>query len=430
ILTSIDLETVIDNFETLTTIVDNGNGTFTYTDEDNVTTTIDISNLETLTSIALNTDNTHIDYIDEDGATTQLDLTDIVKNLESLTVLAYNDSTNTLTYTDETGIPYNLNLNEGTVAYNAVTNVITYTDAAGNATTLTLNATDLSYNTTTQNLVYVNSLGVTQTIDLGNLVNSVIDAKDLTAADASITVTDGTGATLVDSNIKVADGGISTIKLADNAVNSAKIIDGEVKTDDLANTNVTAVKLNNDVAGVGLVKNSTTNALDVNANNGLNVDSTADAVQLGGNLIKPTTVITDATNTLALAGLQPGTTSDKLVVAESDGTLRQVNAAMPKFFYMPPIIFDTSVNGTFTKNLHTEYLGQFSGTSNPTLVRSTAAPSEIPNVPGPTDLYYYITYYDTNVFSNVSINANGVLTYNIINNATAASFMTIVFVVK
>ncbi|MFD2591071.1 hypothetical protein ACFSTE_09530, partial [Aquimarina hainanensis] len=39
---------------TLTTIIENANGTFSYVDEDGSTTTVDVSNLETLTSLALN----------------------------------------------------------------------------------------------------------------------------------------------------------------------------------------------------------------------------------------------------------------------------------------------------------------------------------------------------------------------------------------
>src|SRR5690606_24958447 len=75
--TSIDLQTVIKNFETLTSIVANSDGSFTFTDEAGVTTIVDIGDLETLTSIALNPDNVNIDYTDEDGIITQLDLTQI-----------------------------------------------------------------------------------------------------------------------------------------------------------------------------------------------------------------------------------------------------------------------------------------------------------------------------------------------------------------
>ena len=52
-------------------------------------------------------------------------------------------------------------------------------------------------------------------------------------------------------------------------------------------------------------------------------------VQLGGTLIKPTTLVTDATNTLKISGLQSGSlASDSLVVSSTDGTLKRVTAEM------------------------------------------------------------------------------------------------------
>ena len=47
-----------------------------------------------------------------------------------------------------------------------------------------------------------------------------------------------------------------------------------------------------------------------------------------------------------------------------------------------------------------------------------------------TDLYYYITNYDTNVLENVSIDNNGVMTYDIKAESDYDSFMTVVFVLK
>lgn len=51
------------------------------------------------------------------------------------------------------------------------------------------------------------------------------------------------------------------------------------------------------------------------------------SLELGGTLTKPTTLTTDATNTLKIAGLQSGSlTSDSLVVSGTDGTLKRVSA--------------------------------------------------------------------------------------------------------
>ena len=98
---------------------------------------------------------------------------------------------------------------------------------------------------------------------------------------------------------------------------------------------------------------------------------------------------------------------------------------MPKFFYMPSIYFDTTVLGTFTKDLYDLYYKQF---TNPT-IKSTGAFGKVP-VLGKTDLEYYITYLDPTVFKDVTIDAEGRMTYTIISNATDLSFLNIVFVVK
>ncbi len=235
-------------------------------------------------------------------------------------------------------------------------------------------------------------------------------------ADGNTTVISGTGTAANPNIVEVADGAISTVKLKNGAVTTNKIADGDANQ-----------VLTTDVNGKPVWVNQSEVGEILEAKNGLNKAGLD--IKLGGTLIEPTTITTDAPNTLAIAGLQSGVVEDRLVVAEADGTLRQVKAAMPKFFYMPAIIFNTSVNGTFTRNLHTEYQAQFTGTGNPTLVSSAGATNAIPTLPA-NELEYHITYYDTAVFANLSIDANSVLTYDIIGNATKSSYMTIIFVVK
>jgi len=109
----------------------------------------------------------------------------------------------------------------------------------------------------------------------------------------------------------------------------------------------------------------------------------------------------------------------------NNGISKWVGLRMPKFFYMPSILFDTTILGAKTKDLYQLYYNQF----NTPQVSSTGASGKIP-VLGKNDLEYYITYYDTNAFTNVTIDANGVMNYTVSNNATDASFMNIVFVVK
>lgn len=111
------------------------------------------------------------------------------------------------------------------------------------------------------------------------------------------------------------------------------------------------------------------------------------------------------------------------------------------WFFMPSVSFSTSTTGNGrTAKLYDLYLEQFtgkvttdgviSGTSTGRFVASSGAPSTVPYVPAATDLYYYVTYFDNTVFSGISIAADGVMTYNVIGNATDCSYINILFVLK
>ncbi|PXV68191.1 hypothetical protein CLV62_102223 [Dysgonomonas alginatilytica] len=97
------------------------------------------------------------------------------------------------------------------------------------------------------------------------------------------------------------------------------------------------------------------------------------------------------------------------------------------FFYMPSIVVDAStLLQNKTLDLYAEYKKQF---ATPT-VRSENAPVSIPYFPIANELYYYITYYDSAVLKINSLNASGVMNYDIIKEADYASFMNVVFVIK
>lgn len=145
----------------------------------------------------------------------------------------------------------------------------------------------------------------------------------------------------------------------------------------------------------------------------------------------------------AQTAVQPG-------LYQNDGTkwvqLIGKEYATVKFFYMPSIVFNTSNTGQGLKrNLYAEYISQFTnkqlivnsttggevGTGQrSTFISSEGAPETIPHLPKATDLYYYVTDYDTTAIEVVNIDANGILTYNVIGTGTDYSFVNIVFVVK
>ncbi|MDR2001479.1 MAG: hypothetical protein LBQ74_00445 [Prevotella sp.] len=115
----------------------------------------------------------------------------------------------------------------------------------------------------------------------------------------------------------------------------------------------------------------------------------------------------------------------------NDGTQWvRLNYSYTNWFYMPSVSFDTSSDATGqTKDLYSLYKSQFDGTS-PTFAKSAGAPSAVPYIPAADELFYYVTSYDANVFSNISITANGVMTYDVAATATDCSYINIVFVLK
>ena len=104
-----------------------------------------------------------------------------------------------------------------------------------------------------------------------------------------------------------------------------------------------------------------------------------------------------------------------------------ITSKAARIFYPPSIAIDASSNGTGrTVNLYAQYVAQY-GTPS---VASAGAPAAVPTY-GATELYYYVTYADPTVFDNMSIDANGVLTYDIIGQpADYNALINVVFVVK
>ncbi|MEY4553331.1 MAG: Armadillidium vulgare iridescent virus [Bacteroidota bacterium] len=149
-------------------------------------------------------------------------------------------------------------------------------------------ATDLS----ATDARYVNVAG---DIMEGNL--TVPTGKDLIIADAPTTATSAANKAYVDATIAAA---------VTNTTNT------------LTSTNGQLVSTVNGVA--------TTPAVNVltSADNGLT--ATNGNVKLGGSLTAATTITTDTSNTLAIAGLRDGANTDKMVVVDGSGVLKSVAA--------------------------------------------------------------------------------------------------------
>ncbi|MHC5353073.1 hypothetical protein ACYSNX_02620 [Myroides sp. LJL115] len=175
--------------------------------------------------------------------------------------------------------------------------------------------------------------------------------------------------------------------------------------------------------------------LDSEANKGLllprvALTSSTDAAPLAAH-VEGMTVYNTATNGDVVPGFyyNDGEKWSQMVTTDNKSV---------KFFYMPSIVFDTSEDKqNVVIDLFAEYKKQFDLANKMQVVGqpknyffSEGAPNIIPYFENATDLYYYVTDFDTEVFEVLSITEEGVMTYNVKAAATDATIMNIVFVVK
>lgn len=231
--------TVVNVNETVTTVVDNGNSTFTYTNENGSPTIIDYSSpVDVLTSLAINPAVEGLLYTDEVGSVTALDLCPIVANCETVTTLVDNGNdtftyvseagtittvdfshpaeTDTtlvvngagdgLTYTPENGVPVNIDLCPVVAECETVTSatlagsVITYTNEDGVSNGMDLcpmvkvceTVTGLAYNGTTGDLTYTDEDGADTVLNIPTESFLAAASYDSTTKDLTLTLTDGT----------------------------------------------------------------------------------------------------------------------------------------------------------------------------------------------------------------------------------------------
>lgn len=121
-----------------------------------------------------------------------------------------------------------------------------------------------------------------------------------------------------------------------------------------------------------------------------------------------------------------GSPTNETNVEEIIQAIAPITSKAARVFYPPSIAIDASTNGSFNVNLYNQYTAQF---GTPAAI-STGAPPTVPSYAA-NELYYYVTYADPLVFDNMSIDGNGVLSYDIIGQpADYNSLINVVFVVK
>src|SRR5690606_2419370 len=78
------------------------NNQFTYIDANGNVQIINITDLETLTYLGLNADGHTLEYTDEDGTLTSIELETVIQNYETITIIV-NNGDGTYTFTNESG---------------------------------------------------------------------------------------------------------------------------------------------------------------------------------------------------------------------------------------------------------------------------------------------------------------------------------------
>jgi len=212
----------VDIDETITTIVNNGDGTYTYTNEAGATATFPAqANTDTRLSLSVVNDSLRVDVVNiVTGATVSTSYIDnVINHPDVLTTLAYNSTTHTLTYTDENGGTTNLPLDVATMTYNPTTNTITYTAENGTVTNITLPVETVTtiINTVTGHKIadYTNELGAVVPIN-----ETVIGTTN--NPDGSITITKEDGTTFTSVPVAVnGSGSITAVEVSPNVFNLA-----------------------------------------------------------------------------------------------------------------------------------------------------------------------------------------------------------------
>ncbi len=291
-------------------------------------------------------------------------------------------------------------------------------------------------------------LAASDAADLDKVIGNEVTNATNTTLTRSGSGTAGSPFTLGVSNggigtTQLATNAVTNSKIANNAVTTAKILSGGNNkmlttgaTGTVAWTDTSSLNTDNQTLTAGAAPgtlsisggNSITlnvNDADSNATNEIqDLSISGNVLRLSGDATSVTLPTPDGTETLIATAID---SELSLTGDGSSATPYIIDKLRPNIFYPPSIAIDASTTGTLrTLDLYAQYTAQFATPA----VASAGAPAAIPTYAA-GDLFYYVTYYDTSVFDNVSVDANGVMTYDVIAQpADYNSLINVVFVVK
>ena len=151
---------------------------------------------------------------------------------------------------------------------------------------------------------------------------------------------------------------------------------------------------------------------------------------------------TDQNSVLVFVTAAASSLSGKMVNVKSSGfyyydsaqgvwvSLTSSQSTKPEWFYMPPVPISVSQGTGKTINLFSNYKNTITSSADTVTSSNTFFRNIFPNTDTASDFDYYVVGYDDSLFDITSIDANGVMTYNILKDADDESYINIVFVRK
>nr|WP_299383889.1 hypothetical protein [Allomuricauda sp.] len=309
---------------------------------------------------------------------------------------------------------------------------------------------DVPDNTDSQDISTDNSPG-NITIDNGSTLNLNVNDADSDPNNEDQTVSAGTGIsvnqvgddfevtnTAPDQTVSITDGGSGNVTVGGTYPNFTLDVPDNTDSQDLSNSVVTA----NESVEIQITggNNTTIDIRDADSdpNNEIELPTGGTNGQIlstdgsGGYSWVDDQDDQDASEVDLVTPVdmdEAGETSptNETTVEEAIQAIAPITSKAARIFYPPSIAVPASSVGAGTPiDLHAAYVAQYGSPA----VKSPSAPNGIPTYAA-NELYYYITYYDTTVFSGVSVTDAGIMSFTVDAVPTGYnSLINVVFVVK